>query len=70
VFDDTATFEAISGADNLLAAGASVTIVIRSEQLGANVPYPPATVEASRERLFAASFSSRPWSSGRSRRPR
>jgi hypothetical protein len=24
------------------------------EQLGANIPYPPATVEASRERLFGA----------------
>jgi NADPH-dependent 2,4-dienoyl-CoA reductase/sulfur reductase-like enzyme len=54
VFDDTGTFEAISVTDALLAAGASVTIVSRLEQLGANVPYPPATVEASRERLFAA----------------
>ena len=34
--------------------GASVTVVSRMEQVGANVPYPPATVEASRERLFAA----------------
>ena len=56
VFDDTGTFEAISVADVLLAGGASVTIVSRLEQLGANVPYPPATVEASRERLFAAPF--------------
>ena len=54
VFDDTGTFEAISVTDVLLAAGASVTIVSRLEQLGANVPYPPATVEASRERLFGA----------------
>ena len=54
VFDDTGTFEAVSAADVLAAAGASVTIVSRHEQLGANIAYPPATVEASRERLFAA----------------
>lgn len=54
IFDDTGTFEAVSVADTLVAAGASVTIVSRLEQLGANIPYPPATVEASRERLFAA----------------
>ncbi|HET6873335.1 MAG TPA: hypothetical protein VFH70_01055 [Acidimicrobiales bacterium] len=29
-------------------------MVSRLEQLGANIPYPPATVEASRERLFGA----------------
>jgi NADPH-dependent 2,4-dienoyl-CoA reductase/sulfur reductase-like enzyme len=54
VYDDTATFEAIAAADALLAAGATVTIVSRLEQLGANITYPPATVEASRERLFGA----------------
>ncbi len=54
VYDDTATFEAISAADTLLAAGAHVTIISRLEQLGATIPYPPATVEASRERLLAA----------------
>ena len=54
VYDDTATFEAISAADTLVAAGAEVTIVSRLEQLGANIAYPPATVEASRERLYAA----------------
>jgi 2,4-dienoyl-CoA reductase-like NADH-dependent reductase (Old Yellow Enzyme family)/thioredoxin reductase len=54
VFDDTGTFEAIGVADTLVAAGAHVTIVAHNEQLGAKVPYPPATVEASRERLFAA----------------
>ncbi len=54
VFDDNGTFEAISATDVLLAAGASVTIVSRLEQIGQNIPYPPATVEASRERLFAA----------------
>ena len=54
VYDDTATFEAISAADKLLAGGADVTIISRLEQLGATIPYPPATVEASRERLLAA----------------
>jgi hypothetical protein len=54
VFDDSGTFEAISVADKLVEAGAAVTIVSRLEQLGANIPYPPATVEASRERLFAS----------------
>lgn len=54
VVDDTGTFETVSVADKLLAAGAEVTIVSRHEQLGGGVTYPPATVEASRERLFAA----------------
>jgi 2,4-dienoyl-CoA reductase-like NADH-dependent reductase (Old Yellow Enzyme family)/thioredoxin reductase len=54
VYDDTGTFEAISTADVLVAAGAAVTVISRMEQVGANVPYPPATVEASRERLFGA----------------
>lgn len=54
VYDDTATFEAIAAADALVAAGAQAPVVSRLEQLGANVLYPPATVEASRERLFAA----------------
>jgi 2,4-dienoyl-CoA reductase-like NADH-dependent reductase (Old Yellow Enzyme family) len=53
VFDDTGTFEAISAADVLARRGVTVTIVSRMEQLGANIPYPPATVEASRERLFS-----------------
>lgn len=54
VYDDTGTFEAVSVADKLLAAGCRVTIISRHEQLGAKIPYPAATVEASRERLFAA----------------
>ncbi len=56
VFDDTGTFEAISAADVLLAAGAEVTFLSRFEQLGATIPYPPATVEASRERLMNGPF--------------
>jgi 2,4-dienoyl-CoA reductase-like NADH-dependent reductase (Old Yellow Enzyme family)/thioredoxin reductase len=54
VVDDTGTFETISVVDKLLADGATVTVVSRHEQLGAMIPYPPATVEASRERLFGA----------------
>ena len=40
VYDDTGTFEAISTADVLVAAGAAVTVISRMEQLGANVPVP------------------------------
>jgi 2,4-dienoyl-CoA reductase-like NADH-dependent reductase (Old Yellow Enzyme family) len=56
VFDDTGTFEAISVADALLAAGLAVTMVGRHQALGENVPYPPATVGAARERLMSADF--------------
>ena len=53
VFDDTGTFEAISVADALLATGAAVTMISRYESIGATLPYPPATVEAARERLMS-----------------
>ncbi len=56
VFDDTGTFEAISVADVLLKAGAHVTMVSRMEQLGQNVPFPPVTVGAARERLMSGNF--------------
>ena len=56
VFDDTGTFEAISVADALLATGAAVTMVSRYESIGATLPYPPATVEAARERLMSGDF--------------
>jgi 2,4-dienoyl-CoA reductase-like NADH-dependent reductase (Old Yellow Enzyme family)/thioredoxin reductase len=56
VFDDTGTFEAISVAEQLLQAGASVTLVSRLDALGASVPYPPVTVGAARERLMSADF--------------
>lgn len=56
VFDDTGTFEAISVADALLEAGAKVTMVGRHESIGATLPYPPATVEAARERLMSGDF--------------
>ncbi|MYL08663.1 MAG: FAD-dependent oxidoreductase, partial [Acidimicrobiia bacterium] len=60
VYDDTGTFEAISVCDALMAAGAEVTFLSRHEQLGATILYPAATVEASRERLFAGPFSFTP----------
>ncbi|MEZ5256305.1 MAG: FAD-dependent oxidoreductase [Ilumatobacteraceae bacterium] len=56
VFDDTGTFEAISVCDALLEAGLAVTMVGRLESIGATLPYPPATVEAARERLMRGSF--------------
>ena len=60
VFDDTGTFEAISVCDALMAAGAEVRLLSRHEHLGAAIPYPAATVEASRERLFSGPFSFTP----------
>jgi 2,4-dienoyl-CoA reductase-like NADH-dependent reductase (Old Yellow Enzyme family) len=56
VFDDTGTFEAISVADVLLKAGVHVTMISRLEQLGQNVPFPPVTVGAARERLMSSDF--------------
>lgn len=54
LFDDTGAFEAISVGLRLVANGHSPTIVTRHDFLGARVPFPPATLEASRERLMAA----------------
>ena len=56
VYDDCGTFEAISAADVLLAAGVEVTMVTRHEAIGATLPYPPATVAAARERLMGGDF--------------
>ena len=56
IFDDTGTFEAISVADVLLEAGLHVTMIGRLESIGAALPYPPATVEAARERLMSGTF--------------
>ena len=56
VFDDTGTFEAISVCDTLLEAGLQVTMISRLEGVGARLPYPPATVEAARERLMSGDF--------------
>ena len=56
VFDDTGTFEAISVADVLLRAGVQITFVSRFDKLGENLPYPPVTVGAARERLLSGAF--------------
>jgi len=56
VYDDTGSFEAISVADALLAAGLSVTLVSRFDGIGASLPYPPVTAGAARERLYAGDF--------------
>ncbi|MFA7440184.1 MAG: FAD-dependent oxidoreductase [Sphingomonadaceae bacterium] len=53
IYDDSGTFEAISAADMLLAAGLEVTFVSRFEKLGERVPFPPVTVGAARERLMS-----------------
>lgn len=56
VFDDTGSYEAISACDALLKAGVHVTMVSRFEGIGGTVPFPPVTVEASRERLMSSDF--------------
>ena len=56
VFDDTGTFEAISVADKLLEQGSKVTMISRYDSLGASLTYPPATVEAAKERLMSQDF--------------
>jgi 2,4-dienoyl-CoA reductase-like NADH-dependent reductase (Old Yellow Enzyme family) len=56
IYDDTGTFEAISVADALIAAGASVTMVSRLDGIGATLPAPVMTVGESRERLLSGPF--------------
>lgn len=56
VYDDTGSFEAISVADVLLEAGLEVTLVSRFDGIGANLPYPPVTAGAARERLYSGAF--------------
>jgi hypothetical protein len=60
VFDDTGTMEAVVVVDRLMELGTQVTMLSRLEQLGANMVFPPATVEASRERIFDAESRSYP----------
>jgi 2,4-dienoyl-CoA reductase-like NADH-dependent reductase (Old Yellow Enzyme family) len=54
VFDDTGTFEAISACDVLLEAGLDVTLISRFDAIGGALAFPPVTVGAARERLYAA----------------
>ena len=56
VFDDTGSFEAISVADVLLNAGVPVTMVSRNDSIGQNLPFPPVTAGAARERLYSGEF--------------
>jgi 2,4-dienoyl-CoA reductase-like NADH-dependent reductase (Old Yellow Enzyme family) len=56
VYDDTGSFEAISVAEALLAAGVRVTTVSRFADVGANLPFPPVTAGAARERLMGGDF--------------
>ena len=52
IFDDTGNFEAISAGLKLVDQGIAITIVSRFDSVGEKMPFPPATVEASRERLM------------------
>lgn len=52
VYDDTGTFEALSVALALVEKCESVVFVSAYESMGARVPYPPATVAATREILM------------------
>lgn len=56
VYDDTGSFEAISVADVLLDKGLAVTMVSRNDSVGVNLPYPPVTAGAARERLYSGNF--------------
>lgn len=56
IYDDTGTFEPISVALAAVERGASVIYVSGHDSLGATVPYPPATVSASREILLSGDF--------------
>ena len=52
----TLTYRVASVADALVDAGAKVTMVSRYDSLGAMIPFPAATVEASKERLMSGNF--------------
>ncbi|MDX1580746.1 MAG: hypothetical protein R3360_03880, partial [Alphaproteobacteria bacterium] len=56
IFDDTGSYEALSAADVLRERGVPVTLVSRFEVMGAAMPFPPVTVEATRERLMEGDF--------------
>ena len=52
VYDDTGTFEALTVGLHLVGQGRAMTMVTRGDYLGARIPFPPATLEATRERLM------------------
>ncbi len=56
VYDDTGSFEAISVADELLSRGHAVTLVSRFNEPGEQLPFPPVTAAAARERLMSGEF--------------
>lgn len=52
IYDDTGTFEALTVGLHLVSEGRQVTLVTRFDFPGARIPFPPATLEATRERLL------------------
>ncbi len=52
IYDDTGTFEALTVGLHLVEQDVSVVIVTRFDYPGARIPFPPATLEATRERLM------------------
>jgi hypothetical protein len=60
VFDDVGRYDALSVADALLAAGASVTMVTSLDRMGARMYLPEATIVDVRERLLGGDFAFHP----------
>ena len=56
IYDDSGSFEGISAAEVLLRAGVHVTAVSRFNDVGGNLPFPPVTAGAARERLMSGDF--------------
>jgi hypothetical protein len=56
IYDDTGTYEAVSVADALIAAGSSVTFLTRFDTIGSNVPGTVVTLGSAKERLFNGPF--------------
>jgi len=56
IYDDTGTYEAVSVADSLIAAGSSVTFLTRFDTIGINVPGAVNTLGSAKERLFNGPF--------------
>lgn len=60
VFDDVGRYDALSVADALMLAGATVTLVTSLDRMGARMHYPDATIAAVRERLMSGEFTFMP----------